>query len=282
MNELSEGAGSQAFQIMRAINFARASGLVYLHSPFTHIAHGDRPMQEWVAAWEKVFNFGAYELPFDGSERGVINYGYRILPESDRCFGWRYRGDELENRFIALIPEFRAKYYSNKSPRTTKHVTVRVHIRRGDVSAEVARDMFTSTAVVARTVRGVKSSLDSLGLPYSISAHSQGNRADFEDLHALGVELFLDSDAIWTMQELIEADVLIMARSSFSHYAGLVSDGIKIYDGSNAWAFLPPTGDWIPCDGDGAFDPAVFERQLTLLLQAKEKAMTTGSSLISQ
>ncbi len=37
------------------------------------IGHADRPMQEWVAAWEAVFNLGAGELSFDGRTRGVIN-----------------------------------------------------------------------------------------------------------------------------------------------------------------------------------------------------------------
>jgi hypothetical protein len=31
------------------------------------------------------------------------------------------------------------------------------------------------------------------------------------------------------MQELIEADILVMARGFFSYYAALISDGIKIF-----------------------------------------------------
>jgi hypothetical protein len=44
----------------------------------------------------------------------------------------------------------------------------------------------------------------------------------------LDAELFLDADAIWTMLEMIEADVLIMAKGSFSYVAALISDGIKL------------------------------------------------------
>jgi hypothetical protein len=48
-----EGPGSQAFQIMRTISFARASGLTYLHSPLSVIYHPNGLTPEWPAAWEK-------------------------------------------------------------------------------------------------------------------------------------------------------------------------------------------------------------------------------------
>lgn len=46
---IHEGAGSQALLVMWTISTARACGLKYLHTPFTVIAHADRPMKEWVA-----------------------------------------------------------------------------------------------------------------------------------------------------------------------------------------------------------------------------------------
>jgi hypothetical protein len=38
------------------------------------------------------------------------------------------------------------------------------------------------------------------------------------------VEFFLDADPIWKIGELVEADVLILAKGSFSLYAALISD----------------------------------------------------------
>jgi hypothetical protein len=48
--------------MMNAISFARACGLTYVHTPFKVIAHADRPMEEWVAGWETLFNLGDGEL----------------------------------------------------------------------------------------------------------------------------------------------------------------------------------------------------------------------------
>jgi hypothetical protein len=80
--------------VMNAINFARAFGLSYVHSPFTAIQHADRPMKEWVAAWEALFNLGAGEGVYDIRTRDAVNFSYNFN-DLDRCFGWRSRGDEL-------------------------------------------------------------------------------------------------------------------------------------------------------------------------------------------
>jgi hypothetical protein len=296
----TEGAGSQAFLAMRTINWAHASGLQYLHTPFTNIFHADRPMQEWAAAWEALFNLGVGEEPCNGRKRGVIENSCVTLP-LELCFGYNHREQKLLNSFRTLIPEFRRKYYSNKSPRTTDVVTVAVHIRRGDVSAEVG-EMYTSNERVMQIVSAVKAMLDAQSIPHRIYVYSQGTLEEFEDSCPLEAEFFLNADPIWTIQELVEADILIVAKSYFSYYAGMISDGIKIFEPyfwsgqSGGVPQLPDCGshqpqptwrhlvfseldDWLQCQTDGSFDRTAFERQLTLLLQEKEKARTTMPAL---
>ncbi len=212
-----EGAGSQAFRIMRTINLARATGLTYMHSPFVEMAHADRPMQEWVAAWESVFNLGAGELPYDGRTRGAINLHYRMntydcWPVHKRCFGWKGGDDEFQQRWRALIPEFRRRYYLNKTLRTTNEVTVAVHIRRGDVSTDRFSNKYTATEMVLQIAGAVKAILDAHAAPSSIRIYSQGAPADFAELSPLGAELVLDADPIWTFQELVEADILVVGQ----------------------------------------------------------------------
>ena len=94
------------------------------------------------------------------------------------------------------------------------------------------------------------------------------------------------------MQELIEADVLIMAKGCFSYCAGLISDGIKISEETTSlttdlpgwrWPYLFPTEEWLTSLADGSFDSAAFEAQLSLLIESKATAATKPSngSLIS-
>jgi hypothetical protein len=238
-------------------------------------------MEEWVAAWEKLFNLGAGEVARIGRHE-VVNYSYNWR-HLELCFGWRGRREQLTHSFKALIPEFRRKYYLHNSARVTDEVTVAVHIRRGDVSAP-NHPYFTSTEVILKTVAAVKSILDTHTIRYSIRIYSQGNIADFAELSPLGVEFFLDADPIWTMQELIEADVLIMANGFFSYYAALISDGIRIFQSQAipsgtrqpGWEVMRtcPMDEWLPRQADGSIDLAAFERQLFLLMEAKTAQRT--------
>jgi hypothetical protein len=272
-----EGAGSQALTIMNTIALARASGLTYAHTPFSQINHADRPMEEWVAAWESVFNLGAGEAACGTKRSDAVDSCYHFL-DLMRCFGWSDRRDELCRRFADLVPEFKRKYYLNKSPRTTDEVTVAVHVRRGDVSADRNSWRFTNTETILRTITTLKLILDALKIKYAICIYSQGNSADFAEVALPGVELFLDVDPIWTMKELVEADILVVAKSSFSYYAALISDGIIVFE---PWDdSFTRTESWIACPGDGSLDRAAFERQLFLILQAKAKATPTSKETI--
>ena len=81
---------------------------------------------------------------------------------------------------------------------------------------------------IARTVSIVRSIIETHRLKYNVCVFSQGIADDFVALKP--AEFFLNADPVWTMQELIEADVLIMAKGTFSYVAAALSDGIKLYD----------------------------------------------------
>ena len=285
----SEGAGSQALMVMNAINFARSFGLTYLHTPFSKIQHAERAMNAWAMAWETLFNLGANELACETDRREVTNFSHNYF-ELDLCFGWRSHWDQLADRFKDMIPEFRRKYYLNNSPRTAEGLTVAVHVRRGDVFADHPA-YFTTNQTILRTIAELKSILDAHKARYNIRVHSQGVPSDFAELSLPGVELFLDADAVWTMQELIEADILIMAKGCFSYYAALISDGIRIFEPEKLsgndllpswkWRSTPLSDSWIPSRPDGSFDRTAFEDQLQLLIRAKSVDDSKASSGLS-
>jgi hypothetical protein len=63
------------------------------------------------------------------------------------------------------------------------------------------------------------------------------------------------------MRELIEADIFIMAKSSFSYVAALISDGLKLAPSDG----YPPLADWVVVGTDGAFEVKAFEDKLLSL-----------------
>ena len=283
--EPGEGPGGQAFGQMAVVNFARASGLCYVHSPFIVLAGADRSMQDWIATWESVFNLGVNEAYRNPCSRGSVNCAHNT--DIDLCFGWGGRTDELVASFKTLIPEFRSKYYMNKSPRVHDGVIFGVNVRRCEVSAEQHAYMYTATEKIIRIVKRVKSELDLQGIRYRLCVYGQGDSAEFSELEDLGAEFFLNADAVWTMHKLVEADVLIVAKSNFSYYAGMISDGIKVFepcafprlgDGipgqppAWGWSLFAELDGWLPCAEDGSIDRAAFEECVTRLLERRTAA----------
>jgi hypothetical protein len=264
------GASGQALMVMYAIIFARACGLTYVHAQFSEIDHADRPMDQWASAWETHFNLGVGEVVADKNDAGLLNFCR--IPNELMCY-YGYSGlEELASAFHATIPEFRRKYYLNKFPRSNEVIMVCIHLRRGDVTKEWYPEIWTSAAIISSTVSKIKHILDVRSLKYRICIFSQGDRSEFVELQSLGVELFLDIDAISTMREPVEADVLVMANSALSWLAALIADGIKISD-PNIFGSLK---DWIVRRPDGDFDGPAFEHQLQLLIDARQ---SSGSSM---
>jgi len=260
-----EGACSQAIGTMSVISFCRATGLAYVHSPFTAIAHAERPAQEWASAWEGFFNLGVGESSCDATD---VVFNYPTDGPLELCFGFQGSESEMGKQLLANIGEFRRKYYRDKTSRTTREVSVAVHVRRGDVSAENNSGFFTATETVVDTANAVKSILNRRNLEFRIGVYSNGEPIDFEEFARLDAELFIKADAVWTLEQLIEADVLIMARGTYSFYAGLMSDGIRLYEPN-----VLQVEDWIVLGPDGSFDTGKFEWQLAQLLQAKAAAL---------
>jgi hypothetical protein len=245
-----EGPGSQAFLAMNAIPFARASGLDYLHSPFTDIFHADRPVAEWAHAWENFFNLGLQEKRATARDRYVIdfrdNFGMSRINE--------------RNMLCILTPEFRRKYYFDKISKQNRTLNVGIQIRRGEVTPD--HYMWTDMATVAATLSNVNSLLKRNGIAHVTRVFSQGQTSDFVEREPFNVELLLNAGALWSMKELIECDVLIMAKSRFSYVAAILCDGIKIYE---PFEDHPTLSGWLVRDVGGKFDIDDFERQLRKL-----------------
>src|SRR5262249_45593223 len=132
--------------------------------------------------------------------------------------------------FNITYKQFREKYYSNKAPRINPFLIVGVHVRRGDISKSNNPDKWTDLTIISTTISKIINVLDKRALKYRIRLFSEGSYSEFSELESLGVELYLNADPLWTMRELIEADILVMAKSFFSYVAAIISDGIKLYE----------------------------------------------------
>jgi hypothetical protein len=268
-----DGAGSQAQAAMSALCFARAHGLAYIHRPFTTIMLAETDMPAWVQAWEEYFNLGAGERRLGDDDTPVLAVDHvAFVPRDEPAIvtaeHYLHYCNQDEDAWERVLPELRNKFWANKERQHLRDGEIRlaVHMRRGDVSAEdkkVARN-FTPNAIFVNTLTRLKALLAGTGRTLYIEVFSQGDPSMFADLAALGAELKLDAPALDTHRALVESDILVMSKGAFSYTAGVLHDGITLYDPQK----YRPHKDWNARAPDGAFDEALVARRLPTLLPA--------------
>lgn len=266
-----DGAGSQAQAAMSALCFARAHGLTYVHRPFATIEHAEGDMDTWVRACEAYFNLGAGETAVDDisapltpvDRLPLIPHEMPVIVTAEHYLRFCNSDPDAWER---VLPDLRAKFWSNKKrvPRQPGEIRIAVHMRRGDVSAsnsKVARN-FTPNGVFVNTLSRLKALLADRAAVARIDVYSQGSPGDFADLTALGAGLRLDTPALETHRALVEADVLIMSKGAFSYTAGILNEGVTLYDPQKYRRLQP----WVARAPDGSFDEKQVANRIAALL----------------
>ena len=256
----SDGAGYQVLMRMRAMGFAKAEGLEYVHTPLFDIAHADCAMPEYCRKWEEMFRLGDGFRSVDRLDLGVLDFSWAPNSAIPDLFGRKDAALAIE----AVIPDLKRRF-REANPRDRKAkapLDVCVHVRRGDISAETHPYMWTGDAKIRGAIASVRSCLDRLGADYTVTIVSLGEEAEFRQTFGPEIAYFLNEDSDAAVRRLAQADVLVMARSCFSYVAAIVSDGIRIYEDWDN----PALAGWLVMAEDGSVDPealakAVRDRQ---------------------
>jgi hypothetical protein len=272
-----DGVGMQALARMSGINFAHAFGATYVDTPFKALDHAPGDMSAWIAQWEALFNFDRDEQCINRARDRVVDYadylsGKIHLEPGDvlrfQQFYWLHR--RYPDSFDAVAPALRRKYDFARNERPDDQVNIAIHVRRGDVGSEINSLRFTPDEKILRTIKDLRQIWTDMSVPFSINLFSQGKAGEFAEFSRLGCQLQLDADAAWTMRRLIESDLLVMSKSSFSYVAALINRGVKIYEPT----FNPPLSDWIVKRKDGSLDQDLIKIRLKDYLATKPVAST--------
>jgi hypothetical protein len=269
----NDGAGSQAQAFMSAICFARAHDLPYIHRPFETVGHAEFDMPAWVRAWEEYFNLGDGERNISREKLPVVKLeDMRPSPPATPTIvsadHYLHFCNRDPNAWERVLPDLRAKFWRNKKkqPRSGP-LRIAIHMRRGDVSAEDKKvaNNFTPNATFVNTLTQLRALLAANGKAADVEIFSQGSPAMFADLTALGPRLRLDEPALDTHRALIDADILVMSKGAFSYTAGVLHDGVTLYDPQK----YRPLQGWIARAPDGSFDESALAARLGPLLAAR-------------
>jgi hypothetical protein len=252
-----DGGGSQVHQTLAVRAFCRALDIPYAHRAFSAMEHARGPDE--VERWEQLFGLGQDSPRADDLPMPLVS-----LPRFVRN-PWLWRrpcvltGVEV-HPFIAANPgaydsvrvDARRNYRGVPPPREDDGtLAVAVHVRRGDAVGKANR--FTPDAVVVRWIAAVQEAASRLGWSTTVTVFSQGAAGMFSAYVDTGARLSLDGDPLDAINRMVHADVLIMARSSFSYVAGLLNThGVVLCEPHKH----PPMRDWEVVVG--APDPGVL------------------------
>ncbi len=264
----TDGGGAQIQAIFSTMLYAHCANVIYLHTPIRSVEHNTCGADDWATRWERTFSPGYDELP---SHAFDLNAMRLIAAESMRFECARRPPNEptllvasechwyadAHADFYSLIqPSLRQKYARNTRPPQQRgdRLTVAFHVRRGDVS-ERNPDRFTSNQAVTDQIDQLHRMLASY--EHEIHVFSEGSEEDFGPIRDRAI-MHLNGDVFECLHGLIHADILVMAKSSFSYTAALLSRGIVIYN--PFWH--APLQQWIPSNQGGYVPEAPFQRAI--------------------
>ena len=258
----TDGIGAQIQAQLSTILYADHVGIKYAHTPLQKVAHNLHQDRFWEAKWEDFFRLGAGEI-------AAASLPGSLLCEScESTEHLRKRSNSLifvphchdfvrftSASFAQVQPRIRNRYEAGSRRRMRSDsqpgkVHVAVHVRRGDVSNTNEPERFTTNDDIAKTTQQLVCAIRALGKTPSIHLYSEGSAAQFGQLRDLNVQLHLNDCTFTTMKNLIDADVLLMAKSSFSYVAGLYSRGVVLYPPH----WNPPLQDWLRLRSDASVD----------------------------
>ena len=232
-----EGAGAQALSMLIARSLADRIGVPYAHTPFDRLQHVEGDPAAFAQQWEDLLGLGIGEIsPADTAAPGLDT---ELLFCSDV-----YNRRVVQHLFDGIsdmVPDLRKRYYRSHTPVTNPRVAVAIHVRRGDVTPHQNSYMWTPLGEVRQTIATISACLEKRGMPFDLTVISQGTPADFEELAGIDCQLILDEPAAQSFARMVEADVLVMAKSSYSYLAALLCDGLVLYPDCN----YPPQRNWL-------------------------------------
>jgi hypothetical protein len=267
---VGSGIGHQMANWIAGYWFATLFELKFAHSPFSS------------EQWEAFLGFGVKEQSVDGL---LIN-GYRKvkLPlfhelnladialtkkiiesyKGDKVLFFAEQDQNYRDQF-GVIELLKNKYYSAPARKNDElifskdHLNIAIHVRRGDI---VIGQETQNPNLLLRWLdndyfeKVLSTIVENINSPKKVVIYffSQGVASDFESFgNFKNINFCLDMNAQDSFLHMVNADILITSKSSFSYKPALLCNGIKVCP-KNFWHGYPNSDDWILVDDHGTFN----------------------------
>jgi hypothetical protein len=214
-NTADDGLGGQYQRIIGIMALAKKHQCTYVHNPIIKMEHIPNPQREYLKKIEDYFQIQNHHPNID-------DYQYNQVVEFNAIL------DQDTDIYNQIIPHLRQIKQTIPLPYYNSSKNIAVHIRRGDVNNITHPGRYTP--IVA-----FKQIIDQLTTHYPNSnvcvftEITPENKDEFDIFQNTQIKIVADEDILTTMEYLIQSDVLVMCKSSFSYIAGLYNKNQVIY-----------------------------------------------------
>lgn len=267
----TDGPGAQVQAVLSTMLFANELGIKYVHTPFKKIAHPSQGINDaefYESRWESFVNLGFNELTVDqinSNELDIIHVSNlreikktkNTLYVISHCHKFADRNPHL---YLKLIPQIQNKYSISTKKSIlyfdASKINIAIHLRRGEVTKERYSKRYTDNNFVMNIIQDISTLLNNKKQNLTFHIFTNGDKEDFFDHPNI---VFHQNECPFTaFHHMVSADVLIMAKSSFSYCAALFSKGTILY--------LPfwnkPLKNWIVVNKNGGFNKKKFHKNM--------------------
>tara|TARA_Y100000389_G_C17450032_1_gene514146 strand:+ start:617 stop:2518 length:1902 start_codon:yes stop_codon:yes gene_type:complete len=232
----TDGFGSQLQAIFSLIAYCNYKGYTYVHTPMYAMHHNDDNIENFP---DYMNNFINIESHFP-SIKDLTNYEKSIVhnvKEGEFVHGSFHPEYFYNDSILKLLQNI---YFSKSKPDLTydsNYINLAIHIRRGDVSNTKHLSRFTTNKDYINILQ--KINLDNT----AIHIFSEGDDSDFQDIVASfpnnKIVMHMNDNIQLSFHYLVMADILVIAKSSFSYCAALINSGKIIANNIRGWWHKP-------------------------------------------
>ena len=254
INGKQDGFGSvfQAYLSLAAYCDFKNKDLEFIHNPFYHLQHNDEMERDFHKIMNDFVNFehnydivhNKKHIYCDVMKEGPMVHG-SLHPEF-------FYTNEFRNKIITQYNASKQRFPEiTDFPAETFNISL--HIRRGDVSKTQHSSRFTSNKEYIKILECIFEELDMSILEeqkpeLTIRVYSEGKEEDFKEFdkfsQSYNVKYHLNENVRQTFHDLVNSDILIISKSSFSYCAGLLNRNVVISNNIQKW-WHKPLEDWL-------------------------------------
>ena len=259
--QVKEGAGSLIQAVIGVYALAKQLDLEFHFTELVNIGHSEGSNMDQ-KSWDRKWNNYIIEnlLP---ESKSLINYDEVFTVEAENLD--ILVNDKVDKKVLLKVEYSSVKKYIDnhieildnildhlrngydKSKKDTYYEkdkkTIAIHIRmftpNDGTDIEDCREYFNVASHMESYIREIIMKISEKYNSPSIHIYSEGNLDTFKNLLDLNINFHLNEDPLLTIHHLIKADVLFMAKSSFSYIASFYNKGDK-YIRSGFWHTLLP------------------------------------------